>query len=152
LSWNDVRAATAADAETIAVLLMELVEELVAAGDVARLRARMPGDVADGLRDSNVRFFVQEFQGRAAGIARADILHADPIFRLRADPRCGYVDQMYVRPRARGRGFGRALLCRCEAWFREEGVGHVLLHSAPHALPFYVRLGYETNREMVKAL
>ena len=93
-----------------------------------------------------------EAAGTLVGLSRGDVLGADPIFRLRADQRCGYVDQMFVRPEFRNAGVGRRLLLACEDWFRSLGILHAVLHAAPRATPFYERAGYRPNREMLKRL
>ena len=93
-----------------------------------------------------------EVDGEAVGLSRGDVLSEDPIFRLRDDHRCGYVDQMFVRPAYRQQGVGAQLLEMCEGWFREQGIGHCLLHAAPRAVRFYARIGYQPNREMFKKL
>jgi len=59
---------------------------------------------------------------------------------------------MFVRPEFRGTGIGQKLLVKCEDWFRELGIDHCLLHSAPKATRFYAREGYQPNREMFKRL
>jgi GNAT superfamily N-acetyltransferase len=57
-----------------------------------------------------------------------------------------YLEDLYVRPAFRGRGFGKALLARLAALARERGCGRVewavLDWNAP-AIGFYRRLGAE---------
>lgn len=146
------RIATAADHALVVELLHELVLELGPSESTARLRNKLDDDIRLALASPHVRIFLAEVGGRAIGLGRVDILFADPIFRLREDTRCGYIDQMYVRPGHRDRGIGRALLKLCEQWLREQGLGHVLLHAAPKAVHFYEREGYVPNREMYKRL
>lgn len=146
------RVATPDDHAAIVEMLCDLVLELNAADDAARLRLRIDDDIRLALQSPTVRIFLVLVDGRPAGLGRADILVGDPIFRLRDDHRCGYIDQMYVRPRHRNRGLDHALLRQCEEWLRGQGLGHVLLHAAPRALHFYEREGYLSNRELFKKL
>jgi GNAT superfamily N-acetyltransferase len=146
------RVATPGDKAVIVEMLHELVVELGPAEGAARLRSRIDDDIRDALVSPKVRIFLAEAGGVGVGLGRADVLFSDPIFRLRDDQRCGYIDQMYVRPRYRGRGVGQQLLRRCESWLREQDIAHVLLHAAPKALGFYEREGYLSNREMFKRL
>lgn len=146
------RVATLDDASVVVELLSELVDELGPKEMAERVKPRLDDDIAAALTSSDVRIFVVEVDGTAVGLSRADVLATDPIFRLRDDNRCGYVDQMFVRPAHRNSGVGAELLRRCEDWFRDLGVGHALLHSAPKALRFYARHGYLPNREMFKRL
>jgi GNAT superfamily N-acetyltransferase len=146
------RQATPADHPVIVAMLCELVVELGPADNAARVKGLLPEDIRFALESASVRIFLAELDGWPVGHGRADVLTNDPIFRLRADHRCGYIDQMYVRPPHRDRGIGAHLLALCEDWFRELGIAHVLLHAAPKAVQFYSRAGYASNREMFKRL
>lgn len=146
------RTATLDDLDTVVRLLAELVDELGPKDVAKQVKPKLRGDLDNALRSPNVRVFLVEIDGHVAGLARADVLTQDPIFRLRDDHRCGYIDQMYVRPTYRGRRLGAALLSQCETWFRSQGIGHTLLHAAPNAVRFYARQGYLPNREMFKRL
>jgi GNAT superfamily N-acetyltransferase len=146
------RAATPEDHDLVVEMLCELVIELGPVEGADRMHARLDDDIRKALVSPNVRVFLAFDGSRAAGLSRGDVLVADPIFRLRDDQRCGYVDQMYVRPAYRNRGLGRDLLRHCENWFRQQGIGHALLHAAPKAMRFYEREGYQSNRELFKRL
>lgn len=146
------RIATQSDHGVAVELLCELVDELGPREMAERVRLRLDADIAAALSSPLVRIFLAENGDEAVGLSRGDVLVADPIFRLRDDHRCGYVDQMYVRPAHRHRGVGKLLLNRCEDWFRSQGISHCLLHSAPRAARFYSREGYHPNREMFKRL
>lgn len=147
-----VRVARESDHAVVVALITALIEELGPADVAARVIPRLGDDLRLALSSSQVRVFLAECCGEAVGLSRADVLTGDPIFRLRDDHRCGYVDQMYVVASHRARGIGRMLLEQCESWFRDMGIGHALLHAAPHAVTFYTRLGYHPNREMFKRL
>ncbi len=146
------RAAGAGDLAVVVELLGELVDELGPAEMAERVKPKLDADIEAALRSERVCIFLAEVGDEIVGLSRGDVLTADPIFRLRDDQRCGYVDQMYVRPAHRGRGTGKLLLDRCEDWFRAQGIGHCLLHAAPRAIRFYAREGYQPNREMFKRL
>lgn len=146
------RFATPDDHQVVVQMLHELVIELGPAEGADRLRARLDDDIRLALASPNICIILAVVEGEPVGLGRADVLFADPIFRLRDDHRCGYIDQMYVRPAYRNQGVGRDLLERCEEWLRGRGLGHVLLHAAPRAVHFYEREGYLPNREMFKRL
>ncbi|MBI5509212.1 MAG: GNAT family N-acetyltransferase [Deltaproteobacteria bacterium] len=147
-----IRVATLNDLDTVVTLMEELVAELGPPELACRLRARLRPDLHRALQSPAVRVFLAAIGGEIVGLSRGDVLSLDPIFRLRDDQRCGYIDQMYVRAGFRHAGLGKQLLGCCEAWFREQGIGHALLHAAPRAARFYAREGYLPNREMFKKL
>ncbi|MEM6732095.1 MAG: GNAT family N-acetyltransferase, partial [Myxococcota bacterium] len=146
------RVAESLDHEIVVAMLRELVDELGPSDTAPRIKLRLDGDIRAALESADVRIFLAEKDGDVIGLSRGDILTGDPIFRLRDDRRCGYVDQMFVRPAYRSTGVGAHLLGLCEDWFREKGIGHALLHAAPRAVRFYAREGYQPNREMFKRL
>ncbi|MEO1333912.1 MAG: GNAT family N-acetyltransferase [Myxococcota bacterium] len=146
------RIAGSDDCELVVTLMRELVDELGPTETAPRIKARLADDIRLALESPDVRVFLAERSGLTVGLSRADILSGDPIFRLRDDRRCGYVDQMFVRPAFRGAGIGSHLMTMCEDWFRSRGIGHALLHAAPRAVRFYAREGYQPNREMFKRL
>lgn len=146
------RIATPADHGIVVRLLEELVDELGPPDMAAKVKARLDEDIDAAFQTPRVRMFIAEMGGQVVGLSRADVLTTDPIFRLRDDRRCGYVDQMFVRPGFRDRGIGSHLLRLCEDWFRDQGIGHTILHAAPKAVRFYGREGYQANREMFKRL
>jgi len=147
-----IRVATLGDLPTVVRLIAALVDELGPPAVADRVRPLLSQDLAPALSSPLVRIFLAEYHGTAIGLSRGDILTTDPVFRLRPDHRCGYVDQMYVDAAFRDRGIGYDLLRCCEDWFRQEGITHALLHAAPKAIRFYVRRGYRSNREMFKRL
>ncbi|MEQ7052870.1 GNAT family N-acetyltransferase [Paenibacillaceae sp. P-4] len=63
-------------------------------------------------------------------------LEQDPSQRDR-----GLVTYLFIHPNAIGRGYGQALWNRMVDAARELGIRAVLVHSDPHAEPFYVRMG-----------
>lgn len=146
------RFAKSGDHAVVVALLAELVEELGPQETAGRVKGMLDDDIRIALDADSVCIVLVEHGDTCIGLARGDIISTDPIFRLRQDHRCGYVDQMYVRPDFRGRKIGAELLRRCEQWFRKHGIGHSILHAAPKAVRFYARHGYQPNREMFKRL
>lgn len=149
---NSFRVGLESDHELIVALMTELVTELSPAEGSENIIQKLDGDIAQALQADQVRFFIVEHNGQIAGLARADILTEDPIFRLREDNRCGYLDQMYVREKFRKLGIGRELLKECEEWFRNQGIGHCLLHASLNAVGFYAKNEYKPNRQMFRKL
>jgi len=146
------RVATEADRALVVTLLHELFEEIApgAVGDESK--RLIDGDTKAALASADVRIFLLEMDGQAAGLARADFSSAFTVFRLREDKRGGYVDQMFVRRAHRKQKLGKALLLLCENWLRERGATHCLLHAAPNAQGFYAQRGYQSTRELFKKL
>lgn len=61
----------------------------------------------------------------------------------------GYVNLFYLRPKFRGRGYGRALQDYAERYFRAWEASRITLHVSPtnvRALGFYRRMGYRVRR------
>jgi GNAT superfamily N-acetyltransferase len=133
-------------------LMAELVAELDPSPSGDRITALLPADISWALASDTSQIFLAWDRGVPVGLSRGDILNDDPIFRLREDKRCGYVDQMYVQPQYRDQQVGQQLLQCCEDWFRAQGLKYTLLHAAPRAVRFYARCGYQPNREMFKEL
>ncbi|EPY05674.1 hypothetical protein PAALTS15_19138 [Paenibacillus alvei TS-15] len=53
----------------------------------------------------------------------------------------GLVTNLFIHPKAIGHGYGQALWNRMIDAARDLGICTVLVHSDPHAEPFYVRMG-----------
>ena len=140
------------DAPIVTNLFLELTEELGPPENAERLAPLIPEDIELALKSENSAIFLALDDERPIGFARADILSDDPIFRLRENQRCGYIDQMFIQKAYRKRDLGAQLLKLCENFFREKELSFVLLHSAPKAVRFYARAGYHANREMFKKL
>ncbi|MCK5688351.1 GNAT family N-acetyltransferase [Myxococcota bacterium] len=146
------RAATIEDADIVTRLFRELTEELGPPENAVRLAPLIPGDIEKALESEDSAIFLAMDASSIIGFARADILSQDPIFRLRENQRCGYIDQMFVQKAYRKKDLGIQLLRLCEDFFRDKKLSFVLLHSAPKAARFYARAGYHANREMFKKL
>jgi GNAT superfamily N-acetyltransferase len=146
------RVASMQDENAVVSLMGELVDELGPEDMADRVKPLLVSDIRIALASEHIRIFLAEFEGKPVGLSRGDVLTQDPIFRLRDDHRCGYIDQMFVQRAFRAHGVGAHLLRMCEEWFRSQGINHCLLHSAPKAVRFYARIGYQPNREMFKCL
>jgi GNAT superfamily N-acetyltransferase len=146
------RTATVADHAISLELMAELMQDLDPNDNAEETRKLLDPDFKIALMADNIQVFIAEDQGHPIGLGRADILTEDPIFRLRPDNRCGYVDQMYVRSAYRSKNIGAQLLKLCEDWFRDQGIKQCVLHAAPKAIRFYARHAYLPNREMYKDL
>lgn len=140
------------DLAAVVTLMGELVAELDPTPTQTRILRLLPDDMDQALHSAQVCIYLAWHEHQAVGLCRADVLDGDPIFRLREDNRCGYIDQMYVRPAYRSQQVGQRLLHHCEAWVLSLGITQVLLHAAPKAVRFYARSGYQPNREMIKTL
>jgi len=146
------RQAKSSDHEVVVDLMQELVNELDPLEDASGIKIRISQDIQKALNSENICIFLATREDSVIGFSRGDILFEDPIFRLRADNRCGYVDQMFVNPNYRGNKIGEKLLALCESWFRSKGIRYSILHAAVRATRFYARSGYQSNREMFKKL
>ena len=147
-----VRVAGPADHAQVVALLEELFDEIAPPEDRASCKQALGPDIAQALASPDARLFLAEHQGQLIALVRVDVLSNTAAFRLRADRRCGYIDQMVVRPAWRRRAVGRQLMQLCEGWLRQQGVSHCMLHAAPKALSFYTRAGYQSTRELFKKL
>jgi GNAT superfamily N-acetyltransferase len=139
-----VRLGHPGDANAIAALTVQLGYDVDAAS-VARRLSRI-------LADTDARVFVAEVSGTVAGRVHAAIaqhIESDPFVTIGG---------MVVDERFRGRGVGRALMQRVEAWAAERGCGLVRLSSSmtrTGAHRFYQQLGYrrvKTQQAFAKAI
>jgi GNAT superfamily N-acetyltransferase len=68
----------------------------------------------------------------------------------------GQITALVVARQARGRGIGRLLVSKAQAWLAGEGARRIIVNSGTaraDAHAFYIRLGYgETGRRFVKQL
>lgn len=64
------------------------------------------------------------------------------------ESRHGFVREFWVAPGYRGRGHGGALLAQAEAWFRDRGIGEMIL-TTDTACDFYLRRGYRRDENTV---
>jgi GNAT superfamily N-acetyltransferase len=133
-----IRAATSADAGTLALLSGQLGYPADAAAIARRLRD------ADG---RGIVLAAVDPRGGVCGFAQAEprrLLVAEPFVEIVA---------LVVSETARGAGVGAALLAAAEAWTREQGIADVRVRSnviRGRAHRFYLREGYvEKKRQAV---
>ena len=134
-----VRPAVRADAPVIA----ELVRELAAYERLAVEAVATEADFAAALFGPAPRAFcdIAEVDGEAAGLALWFYNFSTFVGRHGL-----YVEDLFVRPHARGAGAGRALLAQLARRCRDEGLGRLewsVLDWNEPALGFYRALGAE---------
>ena len=71
------------------------------------------------LRGGNAALFLASEAGKDVGFAQVQLRH-DYVEGTETSP-VGYLEGIYVREEARGRGVARKLLAACEAWAAEQG-------------------------------
>ncbi len=120
--------------------------------DLNRHHARMAPDLAD-------HFAGVSFERRVSLLADRPQLRVDLLCEDDGSPVAyafgsvdahgrGELESIYVIPRLRGRGHGRALAVRQLAWLREQGAWPIRVTVAvgnERALPFYRDLGFHTR-------
>ena len=134
-----MRPAAAADAPLIA----DLVRELAAYERLSSEAVATAGDFAAALFAPTPRAFcdIVELDGEAVGLALWFYSFSTFVGRHGL-----YLEDLYVRPAARGAGAGRALLARLARRCREENLGRLewsVLDWNEAALGFYRALGAE---------
>ena len=78
-------------------LMQELIKELSSDSSVKEFLEKLETDIDIALSRDDIVFILAELGDEVIGLARRYPLPR-PIFRLRSETRCGYIDQMYVRP------------------------------------------------------
>jgi GNAT superfamily N-acetyltransferase len=128
------------------VLAVDLVPPLSAEAQAlideldAELGTRYPGLPTHGLRDRDLAnpltvFVIGRFKGEAMACGAT----------RRLEPAVAEIKRMYVRPSARGRGFGRQVLVALERTAREAGVTRLVLETGdrqPEAVSLYQTAGF----------
>ena len=70
------------------------------------------------------------------------------ILRKESDPGVAYhMRQVAVLPEFQGQGIGRRLVAFAENFVMAQGGGTIVLHAREPAVPFYEKLGYQTEGE-----
>jgi GNAT superfamily N-acetyltransferase len=118
---------------------LALLEEALRDGD------RVPEDFADRLRKAVEAGDLEVLAARAEDQMLGVVLLA---YRLNvsAGGRFASVEDLYVRPEARRRGVGRALLEAVDGLCAERGISYVEVQVEDReAEPFYAALGYEPD-------
>jgi ribosomal protein S18 acetylase RimI-like enzyme len=144
--------------------LMDAFEDELVAMDPHHRVIRGPGygtrfvqRMLDDAAENDGQVLIAEDDDGIVGFAAGSISTRDRTEALSViDYRTGEVIELYVIPQARGRGIGRELLARFEAFFRETGCDsmriEVFAHNM-HARSFYAELGFEERDiELFKSL
>ena len=135
-----IRKAEEKDLRAAAALAAELWPEHTPEGLLPEFRAL--------LESGEGALFLASENGREAGFAQVQLRH-DYVEGTETSP-VGYLEGVYVREEARGRGVARALLKACEAWAAERGsrefASDCELDNAA-SLDFHLHSGFtEANR------
>ncbi|HEY3416261.1 MAG TPA: GNAT family N-acetyltransferase, partial [Armatimonadota bacterium] len=100
--------------------------------------------LVDAVAELSGTFFLAEDDGNPIGFAC--VFGLMPPFSPDEEPReYTFVSDLYVDPAYRGRGIGKALLQRAEAYGRTLGAPRIELatHAGNPALAFYRQLGFD---------
>lgn len=82
-------------------------------------QAELEKELAPLARGEGGALFLLCLEGQPCGFAQCQLRH-DYVEGTSSSP-VGYLEGLYVRPGQRGKGWGRALVRRCEDWARGEG-------------------------------
>ena len=95
-------------------------------------------------RDEDFAAFVVDHPERPGALAALVVGTVDYRIGKPGNPHgtSGYVFSVATDPDARRRGYARACMDELLAWFRERGVGQVLLTASRDAEPLYASLGF----------
>ncbi len=138
-----IRLATRADVPTILSLIRELAEYERAPNDVVATEAGL----AEALFGEHPAAEVLLGEASGAPVAFALFFHN---FSTWMGRRGLYLEDLFVRPEVRGKGYGRALLVRLAALAHERGCGRMewaVLDWNESAIQFYRSLGAKPNDE-----
>lgn len=117
-----IRPVSDSDAAPLAELLREVMEEFGAAGAGSSLHDPEMHDMAGAYAGEGSAYFVVESGGRLVGGGGLGPLAGGA-------PEMCELRKMYLRPEARGRGLGRAVLHRCLAVARQFGYQRMYLET-----------------------
>jgi GNAT superfamily N-acetyltransferase len=138
-----VRAATPADAETIARHRVRLFQGLSAPERHDELE-RFFTPTRDVLRQMLEAGTSLAWVADEPEPAGSLVMHLVTRLPSPSSPegREGYVIHAYVEAERRGSGLGAAMLAAADVAGRERGLSRIRLHSSDRAVPFYLREGY----------
>lgn len=133
-----IRPVAGGDNDLLAGLLRDVMEEFGATGAGSSLHDPEMRDIASAYASPGSAYFVVESGGRLVGGGGLGPLAG-------GDPSVCELRKMYLRPEARGRGLGRAMLNRCLDVARQLGYVRVYLEtrqSMSDARRLYERNGF----------
>ncbi len=99
------------------------------------------GYLGDQLDNPNMAVLVAEHEGAVVGYAFGQIMRRPTL----ASGDCGYVADVCVQERWRGRGIGRQLYERLRAWFLAHGLTAIevqVVRANPASQAFWRKMGY----------
>ena len=100
-------------------------------------------DVFDDITESHERENMRTFAvGGETGLAGFIMVQPECLKGSFFEERVGFIRELWVSPAYRNRGYGRDLMNRVEAHFREMGISKLILTYEEEALPFYRKLGF----------
>jgi ribosomal protein S18 acetylase RimI-like enzyme len=149
MSSQEVRPGAESELDEIAALWTEMYAHQQAHGMALPLRddaAEVWKRQLSGRLDSPVSIVLvaPADEGKLLGFLAAQTKRLPPQFAA-ARPKLGFISELFVRPEARRRGAGRALVDAALAWFRRADVGSIELHvlvGNEHGRRFWEELGF----------
>lgn len=144
---DDVRlhVASADDANAFVeqrIALLASLEEFAAGADLDHLRRETRAAFAEGLENGDaVTWLAVDGEGEVLGSAVLLVVRRFPSLQ-NPSRREGYLSHMFVRPDARRRGIGSALLAAAVAESRRRGLPRLRLHSTAEGRELYDRFGF----------
>lgn len=78
--------------------------------------------------------------------------HIHGFYSLKVEADHVLLADLFVEPESIGRGFGKQLWLHAVAVARQDGVQSLLIHSDPHAAPFYQAMGAEQIGEITSTV
>ncbi|MBO0840882.1 MAG: GNAT family N-acetyltransferase [Sciscionella sp.] len=144
-----IRRATAGDLHTVARFQAEIIRYDSQFGEITHRPSTVDAaerDAAKQLAAEKPWIWLAERDGEPVGLlAVAPPADAEWIAGHTSAGPVGYLSSLYVTPKSRGRGVGRALADTGHRALREAGAEVVLLHHAlpnPRSTPFWYATGY----------
>jgi ribosomal protein S18 acetylase RimI-like enzyme len=104
------------------------------------------------IASSDKSLIVAEHKNEIAGAALVKI-KTNPDFPIFKPRRYGYVEEIAVLGRYRGKGIGKLLMGKVHAWVLDRKSTEIELHvweANQAAIGFYEKLGYTTSNRMMK--
>lgn len=149
LQAGRVRVAGTADADAFCDLRIALFEGFAPEdrGDLALLRRETRAAFLELVADGGARVWLAEDDaGRAIGTTALLVLRRFPSPK-NPTRREGYLAHMYVRPEARRRGVGSALMRAALDFLRDERIVRLRLHATEEGRALYARFGFQAKTD-----
>jgi len=125
-------------------------------GRDAEVLVRMNASFREWLRprlaDGRYFGFLIEDQGEPVAGIGLFLLDWPPHFLHPTETNRGYICNVFVEGRHRGRGISKAMMELAEEEFARRGVHYLVLHASKLGRPVYDKLGWDATSEMAKAI